>query len=114
MIGIKTMSNALLGCAIGDALGIFAESKLPNYEPLVAWDGKSFLGSKHHDLKPGQYSDDTQMSIEVAESLIQHGFDPEDLSKRYVDWLTSGRARGYGKTTLLAVHNLMEGKHWSE
>ena len=65
-------------------------------------------------LKPGQYSDDTQMSIEVAESLIKNGFHPQDLSERYVEWLTSGRARGYGKTTLMAVHNLLEGKHWSQ
>ena len=108
------MSNVLLGCAIGDALGIFAESKLVNYQPLLDWDGKTFLGSEHHKLLPGQYSDDTQMSIEVAESLIKHGFNPQDLSERYVEWLTSGRARGYGKTTLMAVHNLKEGKHWSE
>lgn len=109
------MSNVLLGTAVGDALGVPFETKLSNYEPLVAWDGRSFLGSEHHGLKPGQYSDDTQLSLEVAESLIQnHGFDPDDLAKRYVDWLVSGRARGYGKTTLLAVQNLLAGKHWSE
>jgi ADP-ribosyl-[dinitrogen reductase] hydrolase len=108
------MSNVLLGTAVGDALGVPFETKLVNYPELVNWDGKSFLGSEHHDLKPGQYSDDTQMSIEVAESLVNKGFDPEDLSKRYVEWLTSGRTRGYGKTTLLAVHNLMKGKHWSQ
>lgn len=109
------MSNVLLGTAIGDALGVPFETKLANYEPLVAWDGKTFLGSEHHKLQPGQYSDDTQMSLMVAESLLsQHGFDPDDLSKRYVDWMVSGRARGYGKTTLMAVQNLLSGKHWSE
>ena len=75
---------------------------------------KLFLGSQHHHLEPAQYSDDTQMSIMVAESLIKYGFNPQDLSERYVDRIVSGRARGYGKTTLLAVHNLMEGKHWSK
>lgn len=108
------MSNALLGTAVGDALGVPFETKLLNNPELVVWDGKTFLGSQHHDLLPGQYSDDTQLSIEVAESLIQHGFNPDDLSQRYVEWLVSGRARGYGKTTLLAVHNLIKGKHWSE
>src|SRR5271154_3576901 len=109
----KIMSNVLLGTAIGDALGVPFETKLVNNPELVAWDGKTFLGSQHHKLLPGQYSDDGQMSIMVAESLIKYGFNPKDLSERYVDWIVSGRARGYGKTTLLAVHNLMKGVHWS-
>lgn len=109
------MSSVLLGTAIGDALGVPFETKLANYEELVAWDGETFLGSEHHGLKPGQYSDDTQMSLMVAESLIEsHGFNPDDLAERYVDWIMSGRARGYGKTTLLAIQNLVNGKHWSE
>jgi ADP-ribosyl-[dinitrogen reductase] hydrolase len=109
------MSSVLLGTAIGDALGVPFETKLANYEPLVTWDGETFLGSEHHGLKPGQYSDDTQMSLMVAESLIEnHGFNPDDLAKRYVDWIVSGRARGYGKTTMLAIQNLLNGKHWSE
>lgn len=109
------MSNVLLGTAIGDALGVPFETKLANYEPLVAWDGKSFLGSEHHGLSPGQYSDDSQMSIMVAESLIENnGFHPEDLAARYVDWMVSKRARGYGNTTLMAIQNLLNGKSYKE
>lgn len=109
------MSNVLLGTAVGDALGVPFETKLPNYELLQAWDGKSFLGSEHHKLLPGQYSDDTQMSLMVAESLIQNkGFAPEDLAARYVDWIVSKRARGYGKTTLMAVQALIQGKSYKE
>lgn len=109
------MSNTLLGTAVGDALGVPFETKLPNYEILQAWDGKSFLGSEHHKLLPGQYSDDTQMSLMVAESLIENkGFAPEDLAARYVDWIVSKRARGYGKTTLMAVQALIQGKSYKE
>lgn len=109
------MSNVLLGTAIGDALGVPFETMLLNNKELVEWDGKSFHGSIHHKLLPGQYSDDTQMSLMVAESLIDNsGFNPDDLSLRYVDWIVSGRARGYGRTTLMAVQNLVSGKHWSE
>lgn len=109
------MSNVLLGTAVGDALGVPFETKLANYEPLVAWDGKTFLGSEHHKLTPGQYSDDTQMSLMVAESLIDNqGFEPSDLAKRYVDWIVSKRARGYGKTTLVAVGNLIQGKTYRD
>ena len=109
------MCNVLLGTAIGDALGVPFESKLSNYELLLNWDGKAYLGSEHHKLAPGQFSDDTQMSLMVAESLILNsGFNPDDLAARYVEWMGSGRARGWGKTTLAAVQNLMAGKHWSE
>jgi ADP-ribosylglycohydrolase len=92
------MSNVLLGGAIGDALGVPFEKKLVDDPLLVNWDGRSFLGSEHHKLLPGQYSDDTQLSIEVAESLIaNNGFNPDDLAARYVDWMVSGRARGWGR-----------------
>jgi ADP-ribosyl-[dinitrogen reductase] hydrolase len=104
------MSNVLMAGAIGDALGVFAETKLPSDPLLVNWDGKTFLGSKHHNLLPGQFSDDTQLSLEVAESLLQFGdFNPANLAERYVDWITSGRARGFGNTTLKAVQNLQAG-----
>ena len=109
------MSNVLLGTAVGDALGVPFETKLINYEPLLQWDGKTYLGSEHHKLLPGQYSDDTQMSIMVAESLIEHhGFNPDDLSARYVEWMTSGRWRGHGKTTKMALESIVNGIHWSQ
>jgi ADP-ribosylglycohydrolase len=109
------MSNVLLGTAVADALGVPFEKKLSNYQALIDWDGRTYLGSEHHNLLPGQYSDDTQMSLMVAESLIEnHGFNPDDLADRYMDWLFSGRARGYGKTTLMAMQNLQAGKHWSQ
>lgn len=109
------MSNVLVGTAVGDALGVPFESMLVNNKELISWDGKTFTGSVYHQLLPGQYSDDTQMSIMVAESLINNkGFNPDDLAVRYVDWIVSGRARGYGRTTLMAVQNLSAGKHWSE
>jgi ADP-ribosylglycohydrolase len=66
------MSNVLLGTAIGDALGVPFESMLHTNPALEAWDGISFGDSEYHKLTAGQYSDDTQMSIIVAESLISN------------------------------------------
>lgn len=109
------MSNVLLGTAIGDALGVHFETKRADFQPLIDWDGETYLGSEYHKLKPGQYSDDTQMSLMVSESLINNsGFNPDDLASRYVNWYSSGKARGYGKTTEIAIKNLMSGKHWTE
>ena len=109
------MSNVLLGTAVGDALGVPFEKKLSNYQPLIDWDGKTYLGSEHHKLLPTQFSDDTQFSLCVAKSLIEnHGFNPDDLSKRYVELFATNTIRGYGRTTLMAIQALQAGKHWSE
>lgn len=108
-------ASVLLGGRIGDALGVFAESKSSDYKPLLEWDGNTYLGSEYHGLKPGQGSDDSEMQEMAARSLIDNnGFNPDDLSKRYVDWIVSGKAHGYGRTTLAAINNLIAGKHWSE
>lgn len=109
------MTCTLLCGAIGDSLGVPFETKPSDHKELLKWDGKSFLGSEHHKLKPGEVSDDTQASIIVAESLINNnGFNPDDLAARYVDWIESGLAKGCGKTTVLAIKRLLGGTHWSE
>lgn len=109
------MSNVLLGCAIGDSLGMPYEKKLSNDPFLINWDGKTFGSSEHHGLQSGQFTDDTQFSLCVAQSLIDNnGFDPDKLSKKYVDLFTTKTIRGYGRTTKAAIDNLLSGKHWSE
>lgn len=109
------MTNVLLGTVIGDALGVPFEGSLSNNPNLLNWDGKTFLPSYSHQLQAGQYSDDGQMSLMVAESLIYNqGFNPTDLSARYVDWIASGTAKGYGRTTLAAIQNLQSGKSYRE
>ena len=109
------MSNVLLGGAIGDALGMPFESKPADDFKLIAWNGIDFLDSSHHKLKPGQYTDDTQCSLTLAKSLIENnGFNPDDLAERYVELFTSQTIRGYGRTTLAAINNLINGIHWSE
>lgn len=109
------MSNVLLGGAIGDSLGMFAEKRAADDLLLVNWDGKTFLSSEYHKLNAGQWTDDTQLSIIVAESLIKnHGFNPTSISEDYLKWFDSGKARGYGKTTKLAIDNLRDGKKYYE
>ncbi len=109
------MCNSLLGCAVADALGMPFERKLPTDTLLINWDGRTFLPSVSHKLKAGQFTDDTEMSIMVAESLItNNGFNPDDLSRRYINWIDSGLARGYGRTTFAAINNLRNGIHWSK
>ena len=88
-----------MGLAIGDALGMPFEGKERKYIQ-GKWDGVSFLSRK--GLLPGEWTDDTEMALIHAESLIKCGkVDVEDLSLRFVRWLESGKAvtQGIGKTT---------------
>lgn len=109
------MSNVLLGTCIGDALGVPFETKPANYSNLLEWDNNTFLPSESHKLSPGQYSDDGQMSLIVAESLLKNnGYNPEYTASEYLKWFDSGQARGFGKTTKFAIDNLRDGKKFYE
>lgn len=109
MIKIAT----LVGCAIGDAAGNPFEMKLANYQPLIEWDGQFKEGGTFWWGQPGQYTDDTLMSIALATSLIdKQGYDPEDVSANYLEWMESGNTRGIGGTTAAALTNIKNGISW--
>jgi ADP-ribosylglycohydrolase len=107
--------GALLGGAIGDALGRPAEGLdraevaarfgvLREFVPWEGWTG----GPK------GTFTDDTQMTLCVAESLLATGgrLDPGDLARRFVEWLPNGR--GVGSTCREAVGALARGVAWDQ
>jgi hypothetical protein len=79
--------GALLGLAVGDALGTTLEFKAPGtFKPIT-----DMIGGGPFDLKPGQWTDDTSMALCLAESLIEkHGFDPKDQMDRYCRWWKEG------------------------
>jgi len=100
----------LVGCAIGDALGNPFEMKLANYKPLQEWDGQFKEGGTFWWGQPGQYTDDTLMSIALSTSLIEfNGFNPEDVGAKYLAWMESGNTRGIGGTTAKALTRLKHG-----
>ncbi|HWR44044.1 ADP-ribosylglycohydrolase family protein [Sporomusa sp.] len=79
--------GALLGLAVGDALGVPLEFKAPgSFSPVTG-----LIGGGQHNLKPGVWTDDTSMALCLAESLIScQGFDPTDQMERYVRWYKDG------------------------
>lgn len=107
--------GTLVGCAIGDALGNPFEMKAAISPSLVEWDGNFKAGGTFWKGEPGQYTDDTLMSMALSASLIQHcGFDPEDIAAKYLAWYESGNTRGIGTTTASAMMNLKLGASWQE
>lgn len=84
--------GCMVGSAIGDALGMPLEG-------ISRWDLKSVYGGRVNrfqnpkedhpcgHLKAGQYTDDTQQTIALAESLIESkGFDMEDFAEKLKQW----------------------------
>ena len=79
--------GALLGLAVGDALGTTLEFKAPGtFKPIT-----DMVGGGPFGLKPGQWTDDTSMALCLAESLIEkRAFDPKDQMDRYCRWWKKG------------------------
>lgn len=126
----------LLGCAIGDTLGMPVEGwkreQIKKYvgeirgpiAPVILRDAEGrlikndeFGKLKYYttDLKRGEWTDDTILTLALAESIIEKGLDLEDVAKRHVKEYES-RLRedgyvigGFGGTTTEAIQNLRKG-----
>lgn len=79
--------GALLGLAVGDALGAAVEFQPPGTFPEVA----DFRDGGPHGLDPGQWTDDTSMALALADSIGQAGWDLDDQAIRYAEWWKTGR-----------------------
>src|SRR5947209_3501106 len=126
--------GSMLGTFVGDALGMPVENwsgdrirrtfgVLNEMRPAALWlqvYGKTYglikdpgHGLNGPRLTRGVYTDDTQMMIGVAESLVQRGcFDPEHMAWRFVE--NFDPRRGYGPGTIKVLSRLRHGAPWNE
>ncbi len=78
---ISRYRGALMGLAVGDALGTTLEFKSPGSFEAI----KDMVGGGPFGLAPGEWTDDTSMALCLTESLLEKGdFDPADQMQRYV------------------------------
>src|SRR5262245_10034014 len=91
---VDRFRGCLLGLAVGDAVGTTLEFKPPGtFKPIV-----DMVGGGPFRLKPGEWTDDTSMTLCLAESLIEkQGFDPVDQLERYVKWHREGHLSSNGR-----------------
>ena len=107
--------GCLVGGAIGDALGRPVEGRskervralypngLRDFEPWYGWRSGPV----------GTFTDDTQLTIVIAEWLLDVGarpLSPEGLADRIVEWGRTGR--GIGVATSEALWNYEQGRPW--
>lgn len=117
---VKEKINGLFfGIAIGDAL----------FMPVETWSAEKIAArygwltdykepTEHKWLagkSAGTWTDDTQLTLAIADSLIQRGYiDIDDIARRHIEaWEIDGD-RGFGRSTRTAIKNLMTGVHWSQ
>lgn len=85
--------GALLGLAVGDALGTTLEFRpRGSFNPLT-----DMVGGGHFCLPKGHWTDDTSMALCLAHSLLAcAGFDAHDQMQRYCNWLDHGYMSSIG------------------
>lgn len=80
-------TGALLGLAVGDAVGTTLEFKARDTYPLLT----DMIGGGPFRLKAGEWTDDTAMALALADSLAQDAkLDEADLMRRFVNWHEKG------------------------
>lgn len=86
--------GALIGLAVGDAVGTTIEfSKPGTFEPVT-----DMVGGGPFRLRPGEWTDDTSMALCLAASLVERGeFDPHDQMRRYLRWRDEGYMASNGR-----------------
>lgn len=79
--------GALLGLAVGDAVGTTLEfQQRDSYPPLT-----DMVGGGPFGLEPGQWTDDTSMALALADSLLgDPRLDEADLARRFTRWWLEG------------------------
>jgi ADP-ribosyl-[dinitrogen reductase] hydrolase len=103
---LSRAQGALLGQLIGDALGSAVEGWTPEAIRAAHPDGvREMLGNDTLGTIPGQPTDDSEMALVLARSLVEHGeFDAAAVRSKYREWFTSG-AFGYGETVGAAMQD---------
>jgi poly(ADP-ribose) glycohydrolase ARH3 len=102
-------AGCLLGLAVGDGLGA-------PYEGLTALDifhqfGPPDVVTANPTDNILYYTDDTQMMIGVAETLVEHGhIEPEALAQVFAANYDPGR--GYGKGARQIIEAILSGADW--
>lgn len=104
---ISRFRGALLGTALGDVLGApFEGHPAPGDIDLDALAGR---------LNELRYTDDTHMTLALAESLVDRGgFDGRHLAETFMRYYEAEPWRGYGSGPPQIFRMIREGIAWDE
>ncbi len=109
--------NMLLGIAIGDAFGAGYEFRWPDLKSYQDIYVEKYIKSAYPDSDhfPGMYTDDTQMSIAVAELLASDKkFTKENLADKFVECYKRDPVVGYAKGFQMFLDSINSGQEFIE
>lgn len=111
-------AGCLIGQAVGDAMGFVVEGHLPSTCSAFVDDALHphlLEGYSRGPFSIGQYSDDTQLARELAQSFVKRGgFDPVEYADRISSLFTEDRIVGRGLATEQAASLIAIGIPWDE
>ena len=101
----KRIAGALFGVAVGDALGGPVEFMGP--DQIAAKYGRldRMVGGGWLSLQPGEITDDTQMTLCVAEGIVEAPEAPiQAIGRRFIEWANAG-PKDIGGACAHSIHN---------
>ncbi|MBZ0090848.1 MAG: ADP-ribosyl-[dinitrogen reductase] hydrolase [Sulfuricellaceae bacterium] len=82
--------GAYLGLAVGDALGATVEFMLPREIQAAYRVHRDMIGGGWLKLRPGQVTDDTQMSLALGDAIVAaNTWEPKRAADEFAAWLKS-------------------------
>lgn len=106
--------GCLVGLALGDALGAPLEFMARAQVAAEHGEVRELLGGGWLNVEPGEYTDDTQLALAIARSIIATGrIESPDIAARCVAWLRTG-PKDVGNTTRTALRYHEQGVAWDE
>jgi ADP-ribosylglycohydrolase len=103
-------TGCLLGAAIGDAMGMPGEGNPVNLKRSACEFRKAWRGHPNDALQAGQYTDDTQVMLLVAEMVAERRFTAERYARALRDLYRDGLLRFPDGSLQAACEHLLEGK----
>lgn len=101
------IAGALYGVAVGDAFG--APLEFMNKANIIEKYGRvtEMVGGGWLNLKPGEVTDDTQMTLCVAEGIVKNPDNPiPEIGKLFVEWYKSN-PKDIGETCKKSIENIV-------
>ena len=122
MLDARALDRAIgcvVGAAVGDALGAPFEflpggvyrSRFPEPVPDGSAGNGEMIGGGAFDWEPGEFTDDTQMALVIAESLLANGrYDLDDIWHRWRAWARTSSDVGATTATALRADDHREAR----
>ncbi|AUV82952.1 ADP-ribosylglycohydrolase [Salinigranum rubrum] len=105
-------AGVLLGLACGDALGRPVEFETPARILAQYGEVREMLANGTWGKPAGTVTDDTDMAVCLARSLVScGGFDPDDVAERFVAWYDA-EPFDVGNMTARALSRIRDGDSW--